>query len=181
MASNPAPFSLTVDEATLVQGEQARRQTTFAQEGASLKLLSLAVPAVSIGLLIAIDKFLFAGAMPVGFYVGLTIAYLMGLFVQLAVMMSSMAETKRRMLAATPQVWEERTIRLEADGLAQDTPSSQALFRWGGIQSVARDDTFIWFWLTEFNAVAVPLRAFASSEDAVAFEAEGLRRVAAEV
>lgn len=172
----PSPFALTLEEAAAVQSEQARRQTVFAEEGASYKVLPLAVPAFFICVITAVDRLLVGGALPVWFYISVCIAYLMGLFVQLAVMAKTLSETKHRMLMATPQVWEERTIRLERGGLVQDTSSSRAHYNWSAFQSVTRDDAFIWLWLTAFNAVVVPLRAFASGEEADAFFAEAERQ-----
>ncbi len=81
------------------------------------------------------------------------------------------------MLAATPQVWEWREISLEHDGLSQVTPTSRAVYSWAAFRSVESTDDFLWFWLTDFNAVVVPVRAFASQDDATTFEAEARRLI----
>jgi hypothetical protein len=79
------------------------------------------------------------------------------------------------MLEETPQVWEERTVELGDDGLVQAMETSRMLTAWPSVGSIERKPDMLMFWLTNFSAVALPLRVFNSLAEADAFEAEARR------
>lgn len=139
------------------------------------KLISVAIPIVALASLFAFDWFGFSGRMPGWLYFGLIAAYLFGTFAQMLAMWVSISDTKRRMLSAAPQVWEERTVELKDEELVQTTETSRLLNAWSAVTSIERKQDMIFFWLANFSAIAVPLRAFASPEEADIFEGEGRR------
>ncbi len=177
MVANPHPFELSEAEARRVMVVQSDRQTAFAREGARVQRMTLFVPFALVAAMLLLDRFVLGETTPGWVFFGLIAAYLIGSFVQILAMAVTMKETKLRMLVATPQVWEQRTISIDNDGLAQDTPTSRSLYSWNAFRSMEREDDILWLWLTEFNAVVVPLRAFESEHDANAFEAETQRMI----
>ena len=177
MVSQPAQFTLTLEEAQYIQALQYERQARFARQGTKLKIASIIVPVVAVGLIIAIDWFAFNGAMPFWFFFGLFCAYLFGFFTLVLVMRMSMADAKKRMLLQVQQVWEPRTVSIGETGLSQVQATSRAELGWPAVASIDKKSELLIFWLANLSSIVVPIRAFAGETDAEAFEAEARRLV----
>ena len=168
----PETFTLTQMEAEKAQAVQFARQTAFARGGANLRIVAVAFPIIAIGLLFAVDWFVLNGNTSSWCFLGLLVAYLLGTFMQVLAARITVTETKKRMLKQTPQVWEQRTVEIKEDGLNQLTETASSLFYWSAIKSIERHGEILFVWVTEFNPVVVPDRAFLSKADTKVFETE---------
>jgi len=172
MPNQPNPFTLTEDEARALQGRQSEKQAQFAREGPVVRHTSIAVPLLAITLLLAVIWWGYEGDMPSSLYFGSIIAYLLGLFTYVLVMIRYKKDIMERTLHAVPQIFEQRRISIDANGLHQKTDTSDVTFRWHGIEAIEHSDDMVLFWIHKFSAIGLPRRAFATPDDASSFEDE---------
>ena len=175
MINQPAPFALTESEAVRVQQHQSLRQAQFARKGRMQRIASVVVPVFALAVLFATEWFVYDGAMPGDLFFGVIIAYLFGLFSQILLMKLFIADTKSRMLQSVPQVWETRHITLDDSGVHHLSDTSKTTYAWSSISEIENKDNILFLWIHAFSAIVIPHRAFATSQDVTAFEAEARR------
>ncbi|MCH9765554.1 MAG: YcxB family protein [Alphaproteobacteria bacterium] len=179
MTRQPTPFALSETEAHTLMGVQSQNQAQFARGGKVQRWGAGVAPIVALGVLAALNWCVYDGAMPAPLFFGILLAYLFGLGTTILTLVLFTKDTKARMLRATPQVWETRTITIDEAGLRQKTDTSQATFLWSGINKIDVTDTMLLVWIHKFSAIAIPHRAFPNIADARAFEAEARKLLAA--
>ena len=175
MVTQPQTFMFTQQEAKQLQALQSARQTKFARRGIKNKLVCFAVPVLALIALFAIDWLFYDGNIPRDIFIGAVLAFLVGFLSILLISLINVADWKKRMLADTPQVWEQRQVKIDETGVSQSTETSDVMFKWSTIGPVEQNKGLVFLWLNKFQAIAIPTRAFASDADANAFESEARR------
>lgn len=173
----PATFTLTPEEAAALQSIQTERQASIARKGPVLRYSSLAAPFVAAAMIWLVDIIWYGGDMPLSFFVTLLAVFMAGMMFQTAGYWINMLAARKRMLAATRQVYAPRTVRLTRDGIENAIPTATTLQKWAGVTQVETQKDMLLVWAGNLLPVSVPLRAFASDKDARAFVAECKRRV----
>lgn len=84
----------------------------------------------------------------------------------------NMLAARKRMRAATRQVYAPPTVRLACDGIENVIPIATTLQKWAGVTEIEVDRDMLLVWAGNLLFMSEPLRAFASEEDARAFVAE---------
>jgi YcxB-like protein len=84
----------------------------------------------------------------------------------------------RRMRQAVRQVFAQRTSRLSDDGVELATADTRTLYAWSAIDRAEESGGLILLWAGHILASTVPVRAFSSAAEALAFLAECRRRAA---
>ncbi len=172
----PETFVLTDREAAAVQSAQMARQASVARANPVLQVVSVAAPIVVIGAIAAVDLVWFDWTMPGSLFVTLMAVFVAGMLTQTAGYWLSLQLSKRRLLEKTPQVFALRTVRLTDDAIEQSLPDLRVAHAWRGIDRAEQAHDLILIWAGNILAVAIPVRAFPSEQDARAFlEACGQR------
>jgi hypothetical protein len=166
----PETFTFTDPEAAAVQAAQLRRQAKVAGSNPVLRIVvSIAVPVVMVGVVIAIDQIAYDGAMPMSLFVTLMGMFVAGMVTTVFAYRLNLQSTKRQIREKTRQVFEPRTVRLTDEGIEQALSELRAMHLWGGIDRAELDSGLIQVWAGNLLVSAIPARAFPSPQDAQAF------------
>lgn len=180
MVLHTPAFVLTASEADKIQAFHMARLTKLARTLPILKYGAVLIPIAAILAFFALDRLAFGQQMPLWFFVGLMVAFLLGMLTQTAVYTRVSVNTRKRLLESTPQVWEPRVVALADKGITQTLTTSDGSYAWAAVERIEKTDAFILFWLQQHNSIAVPLRVFETSQAADQFRtsAERLKRAA---
>jgi hypothetical protein len=165
----PETFTFTDQEAAAVQSAQMTRQAKVAGSNPVLRIGSIAVPIVIIGVVYAIDLIWYAGEMPMSLFVSFMAVFLAGMITMIVGYWLNLQSTKQQIRQKTRQVFEPRTVRLTDEGIEQALPELRSLHLWSGIDRAELDSGLIQVWAGNLLVSAIPARAFPSPQDAQAF------------
>jgi hypothetical protein len=165
----PETFTFTDPEAAAVQSAQMRRQAKVAGSNPVLRIGSIVVPVVMVGVVAAIDQISYGGAMPISLFVTLMGIFVAGMATTTFGYWLNLQSTKRRIRQKTRQAFEPRTVRLTDEGIEQALPEFRAVHLWSGIDRAELDSGLIQVWAGNLLVSAIPARAFPSPQDAQAF------------
>jgi hypothetical protein len=165
----PETFVLTDTEAAQLQSTQLAQQQKVTGTTPVIRIGSIVVPFVIIGLVYVIDLVWYGGAMPVSLFVTLMAVFVAGMATQTAGYWLNLQATKRRVREKTRQVFEPRTVRLTGEGIEQALPELRSVHLWSGIDRVEQASGLILVWAGNLLVSAIPTRAFPSEQDAQAF------------
>ncbi len=165
----PETFTLTDQEAAAVQSVQMARQMKVAGTSPVVRYGAIAVPFVIVGVVAVIDWVWYDGAMPISLFVTLMAVFVAGMATQTIGYRLNLQATKRRLIEKTRQVFEPRTVRLTDEGIEQALPELRSVYMWNGIDRVEQASGLIFLWAGNLLVSTIPVRAFASEQDAQAF------------
>jgi hypothetical protein len=80
------------------------------------------------------------------------------------------AETMKR----DPAPYEENTVTITTDGVTQAAGLMSTVMKWGGVQDISIAKGILIIWTSRASGLAIPLRCFASPEEAAEFQEKAL-------
>jgi hypothetical protein len=71
----------------------------------------------------------------------------------------------------------DHELEIRDDGILTRTPFNESLHRWSGFQKIASSKSYLYVFVTDNNVEYIPLRCFASTQDAERFQDEIQKRL----